>query len=49
VLREFASAGVDVDALAARLQEQGAAAFSKSWNALMEVLRSKSAALRKAG
>jgi transaldolase len=49
VLSEFATAGVDVNALAARLQEQGAAAFSKSWNALMEVLQSKSEALRKAG
>jgi transaldolase len=49
VLRDFAAAGVDVDALAARLQEQGAAAFTKSWNALMDVLESKSAALRKAG
>ena len=49
VLGQFAAAGIDVDALAARLQEQGAAAFSKSWNALMEVLESKSAALRKAG
>jgi transaldolase len=49
VLREFALAGVDVDALASRLQEQGAAAFSKSWHALMDVLESKSAALRKAG
>jgi transaldolase len=49
VIDEFTAAGVDVDALAAKLQEQGAAAFSKSWNALMGVLESKSAVLRKAG
>ena len=48
VLREFARAGVDVDALAAKLQEEGAAAFVRSWNELMAVIASKSAALETA-
>jgi transaldolase len=41
VLGQFAKAGVEVDALAARLQEDGAKSFAKSWNALMEVVTSK--------
>ena len=45
VLREFGAAGVDVDALAAKLQEEGAAAFVRSWGELMKVIASKSAAL----
>ena len=45
VLAEFAKAGVDVIALAARLQEEGAKAFSDSWNELMKVIESKSMAL----
>jgi transaldolase len=49
VLAQFAKAGVDIDALAAKLQSDGAASFVKSWNQLMEVLESKSAALKKAG
>ena len=48
VLAEFAKAGIDVDALAAQLQEEGAKSFVKSWNELMTVINSKSAALRKA-
>jgi transaldolase len=48
VLNEFANAGVDVDALAAELQEQGADSFAKSWNDLLKVISSKSAALRTA-
>ena len=47
VLTQFASAGVDVDALAARLQKEGAESFVKSWNELMGVIASKSAALEK--
>jgi transaldolase len=35
VLAAFAAAGVDVGALAARLQEEGAAAFDASWRELM--------------
>jgi transaldolase len=49
LLGEFRNAGVDLDALAERLQQEGAAAFSKSWNDLMDCLDSKSAAIRKAG
>ena len=48
VLNEFANAGVDVDALATRLQDQGADSFAKSWNDLLKVISSKSAALRTA-
>jgi len=46
VLGEFANAGVDVDALAARLQDEAAKLFVKSWNELMAVIASKSAALK---
>jgi len=45
VLAQFAKAGIDVDALAARLQDEGAESFVKSWNDLMAVISSKSAAL----
>jgi len=48
VLAQFAKAGIDVDALAARLQEEGAKSFVKSWNDLMAVIVSKSAALKAA-
>ena len=48
VLNEFGNAGVDVDALAARLQDEGADSFDKSWNDLLKVISSKSAALRTA-
>ena len=47
VLAEFAAAGVDVDALAAQLQDEGAKSFVGSWNELMDVLASKSAAMVK--
>ena len=40
--------GVDVDALAAQLQDEGAKSFVKSWNDLMGVITSKSADLAKA-
>jgi transaldolase len=46
VLGEFARAGVDVDALAARLQDEGAKSFVASWNDLMAVIGSKTAALK---
>jgi transaldolase len=45
VLAQFAKAGVEVDALAARLQEEGAKSFVSSWNELMEVISAKSTAL----
>ena len=48
VLTEFAKAGIDTDALAAQLQDEGAKSFVKSWNDLMAVIASKSAALAKA-
>ena len=48
VLARFTAAGIDIDALAARLQKEGAEAFSKSWNGLMKVLAEKSAAVAKA-
>jgi hypothetical protein len=46
VLGQFATAGVDVDALAARLQDEGAKSFVASWNELRGVIGSKSAALK---
>jgi transaldolase len=49
VLAEFSRAGVDITALAEQLQREGAEAFEKSWNDLMDCLRSKSQALKKAG
>ena len=45
VLAQFAKAGVDIDALAAQLQTEGAQAFVKSWNDLLRVIESKSAVL----
>jgi transaldolase len=45
VLGRFAQAGVDVDALAAQLQREGAQAFVKSWQALMQRIDAKSEAL----
>ena len=47
VLGQFAKAGVDVDALGAQLQAEGAESFVKSWNDLMAVISSKSASLNK--
>jgi transaldolase len=48
VLAQFAKAGIDVDALAAQLQDEGAKSFVKSWEELMGVIASKSAALKEA-
>ena len=48
VLAQFAEAGIDVDALAARLQDEGAKSFVSSWEELMSVIASKSAALKEA-
>jgi transaldolase len=48
VLDEFAAAGIDVDDLAAKLQDDGAKSFVNSWNDLMGVIASKSAKLAKA-
>jgi len=48
VLAEFGKAGVDVDALAKKLQEDGAKSFVQSWNELMGVITAKSAELERA-
>jgi transaldolase len=48
VLDQFAKAAIDIDALAARLQDEGAKSFVNSWNELMGVIASKSAILAKA-
>jgi len=49
VLGKFAAAGIDVQALAARLQREGADSFVASWNELMECIETKSAALQAVG
>ena len=41
VLARFAKAGIDPDALAAQLQDDGANSFVKSWNDLMALIESK--------
>lgn len=48
-LKEFGQAGIDADALAARLQVEGADAFADSWNDLMDVIGEKTAALTPGG
>jgi transaldolase len=47
-LAQLAKAGVDIDALAATLQNDGAKSFDKSWNELMGVISAKSEELAKA-
>jgi transaldolase len=49
VLQEFRAAGVDDAALAARLQREGADAFSASWQALLSSIQEKCAKLPQAG
>ena len=48
VLARFREAGVNVDALAAQLQAEGAKAFVKSWVELLAVIASKSNSLKRA-
>ena len=48
VLAQFAKAGVNIDTLAAQLQDRGAESFVKSWKELMGVIASKSDALKEA-
>ena len=48
VLARFLTAGIDVQALSAQLQDEGAKSFVNSWNDLMGVITSKSAALKRA-
>src|SRR5262249_26796696 len=49
VLAQFARAGIDVDSLAEKLQDEGDKSFVKSWNDLMAVISSKCASLDKSG
>jgi transaldolase len=49
VLDQFAAAGIDIDDLGVKLQDEGAKSFVSSWNDLMEVIASKSATLATAG
>jgi transaldolase len=48
VLAAFGKAGIDVDQVAQRLQDEGAASFVKSWNDLMDCVAAKGTAMRKA-
>lgn len=45
MLARFAQAGVDIDALADRLQQEGVQSFAKSWHELLQRISDKSAAL----
>lgn len=47
VLDEFTQAGIDLPALAEKLQRDGAEAFVKSWDALLAGLAEKTAAVRR--
>jgi transaldolase len=44
-LRQLADAGIDVDALSLRLQQEGAESFVKSWKQLMQRIADKAQAL----
>ena len=46
VLAEFGKAGIDLEALAVQLQDEGAKSFVKSWNDLLAVIASKCARLQ---
>jgi transaldolase len=47
-LAEFAKAGIEKDAVAAQLLEEGVASFAKSWNDLLDCIASKSQVLKAA-
>ena len=47
-LDAFVKAGVNLSALGAQLQEEGATSFVKSWNDLLNVISSKTASLQQA-
>jgi transaldolase len=49
LLKQFGQHGIDVDALAGQLQEDGAKSFVASWNELMDVISSKCEAMQVAG
>jgi transaldolase len=48
VLSQFGNAGINIDALGAQLQTDGAKSFVKSWNELMAVIASKTETLQTA-
>jgi len=48
-LARFARAGIDVGALAAQLQQEGAKSFVDSWNELLATIAAKCGALKEAG
>jgi len=48
VLAKFTRAGIDIDALAAQLLDEGANSFDKSWNELLASIASKGETLKKA-
>src|SRR5664280_601784 len=48
ILDQLAKAGVNVDSVAAQLQDEGAKSFVKSWNELLAVIATKSTALKQA-
>lgn len=47
-LSRFVAAGIDLDAMAAQLQDEGTKSFIKSWNELLSVVDSKSLVVQKA-
>ena len=49
ILARFERAGIDVDALDAELQHEGAESFVDSWNELMAGIAAKSDTLKTAG
>ena len=46
LLQRYADAGIDTEELATRLQQEGAAAFVKSWKHLLQRIEDKAAALQ---
>ncbi|HEU5412952.1 MAG TPA: transaldolase [Candidatus Angelobacter sp.] len=48
VLARLVAAGIDLDAMAAQLQDEGTKSFIKSWNELLSVVDSKSLVVQKA-
>jgi transaldolase len=48
LLTQFARSGVDLRALAVRLQQEGATSFTKSWHSLMSAIAAKNARLTSA-
>jgi transaldolase len=47
VLARLTEAGVNLDDLAARLQDEGAKSFAKSWKELMDIIAERSDAIRR--